>query len=133
MITWKHFVNAVEEEFRFLNEEFGFSVISRIEPFVVFGAASVRVNIYCDVHRHAELDLGIERVIDVGKRVPFFRIYEFGNIQGISLLPRTGPFLESDKQLAVELQRLASELKQCCSDALRGDLRVFELIERNRD
>lgn len=132
MITWTTFVEAVEEHFRFLEDEFRFSLVARKEPFVVFGSAVVRVNVYCDIHRHAELDLGLERVADVGKRTPFFRIEQFRKLQGLPLLPRTAPFVETDEQMTVELQRLAYDLKECCSDVLRGNLNAFEQIECQR-
>ncbi|MDZ4199375.1 MAG: hypothetical protein U1E27_08830 [Kiritimatiellia bacterium] len=132
MANWNNFVDAVEKHFSFLKDECGFSIVSAKEPFVVFGSADIRVNVYCDVSRHVELDLGIERVADVGKRMPFFRIHEFRRILGIQLQSGTAPFIETEEQMAVELEKLACDLKQYCSEVLHGNLSVFEQIERRR-
>jgi hypothetical protein len=132
MITWDHFVKSVVKYFRFLEDDFGFSVITSEEPFIVYGLADVRVNVYCDVYRHSELDLGLERASDMCKGIPFFRIYEFKKLQGIPSLSGTAPFLETDEQMDAELQKLAYELKLCCSDVLHGDLKAFDQIERQR-
>jgi hypothetical protein len=70
------FVELTKQSFQYLQDDFGFALISTNAPFVIYDSAELRVYIYFDAERRGELDAAIERLSDVGKKKPSFGISE---------------------------------------------------------
>lgn len=70
MNLWETFVHAVSQYFGFLEREFGFRLKTKDSPFIVYGTDKVEVQIYYDIDRFHELDLGIIRITKQSQNEP---------------------------------------------------------------
>lgn len=120
MTLWNCFVEAVNDYFAFLQNEYGLTRQSEAAPFVTFESASVRARVYFD-ERH-ELDFALERVGDDPRRVPSVGIALMMRLANVPLSDiRVAPFPSTSDEVRREVEKLAGLVRTYGDRLLRGD------------
>jgi hypothetical protein len=120
MTLWNCFVQAVNEYFGFLQDEYGLTRQSEAAPFVTYESASVRARVYFN-ERH-ELDFALERVGDDPRRVPSVGItvmMRYGSVPPSEI--RVAPFPSTSDEVRREVEKLAGLVRTYGDGLLRGD------------
>jgi hypothetical protein len=126
------FIEFTREQFSYLENDFGFTLVSSESPFVIYDSNELRVYVYFDAERTHELDSSIERLIDVGKRVPSLGISELIALQTGGSETYRSPYPSTVEELRIEVSRLATLLKVHGAKLFRGGPSEWQKISRLR-
>jgi hypothetical protein len=135
MITWNEFVEITERNFRFLETKFGFELTSTEEPFLRYRSPFIEIEIYYQLGRHHELDLGIQ---------PHKKIDKFERSYSIGMLIRVkdpkgpyndymSPFPKTKDEVEFSVKELAHLLSKYGTDLLRGDMNDIQRMQDIED
>ena len=126
------FVELTKQSFEYLEDDFGFALISTNTPFVIYDSAELRVYIYFDAERRGELDASIERLSDVGKKKPSVGISELISLEHPGDAVYESPYPSTVEGLRREVPRLAHLLREYGAKLLRQGLSEMERVEELR-
>ena len=126
------FVELTKQSFEYLEDDFGFVLISTNAPFVIYDSAELRVYIYFDPERRGELDASIERLSDVGKKKPCVGISELISLEYPDDEVYESPYPSTVEDLRREVPRLAHLLREYGAKLLRQGLSEMERLEELR-
>ena len=126
MTRWNHFIQAVHQQFAFLESEYGLSRRSEAPPCVIYESESVRAKVYFG--RRYELDLVVKRVCD-GPGVPSVGIALMMQYAGVPLndIPLS-PFPSTPQEIRSEVEKVAKLARTYGDDLLRGDETRWRVI-----
>jgi hypothetical protein len=135
MITWEEFANIVERYFKYLEADYGFKRLSKDKPFIKYKSNTISLDIYFDIDRHRELDLGIKPLKKIDKLERSFGIgvlIMLNSTNGKDL-GYMSPFLNTKQEAVFEVKKLADLLLKYGLNVLKGDMSDLERIQKNRE
>jgi hypothetical protein len=135
MITWQAFLNIMDDNFKYLETEFGFKKVSVEMPLIKYNSQDIELDIFYDIDRHCELDLRIrpkKQIDKLGRSFGIGVIIQFSNLQG-KAESYMSPFPTTKEEVKTEVKKLSVLLKKYGLNILQGDLTDLERIQKIRD
>jgi hypothetical protein len=133
MVNWQDAIDIVSSQFRYLETDFGFKLISLAPPFIKYESKTIKLNIYYEIDGRGELDLSIEPFEKFDSLINDRREY------GIKDLMRVNrdkghdgyivPFPGTINELETNVRELSDLLKKYGESVLKGDISDFIRIE----
>jgi hypothetical protein len=129
MGLWDDFLKIVDNNFKYLETEFGFRKVSTQVPFVTYESMVLRISIYYDIDGRKELDVGIEPLQEISSPQKSVHIGTLVWLHDPERHESYGsPFPCSKEELETEIQKYVALLQKYGADVLRGDLRDLVLL-----
>ncbi|MEW6143288.1 MAG: hypothetical protein AB1597_09100 [Chloroflexota bacterium] len=122
MELWDAFVNSVDKNLKYLEDEYGFKKVSVQLPFVIYESSFLRIRVYYECGGRFELDLDIEpfeRIDKLGRSFDLAGIIHLHNL--VEYRKYEVRYPRTKEEIETGVQELARLLKEYGAAVLHGD------------